>query len=423
MFENQQVPLAQTWTVGKEISKGGFGQVYEAIGNDSQQYVIKFVPKQPGADRELLLAEHKGINITPVLDKGEWKDYLVLVMPRAEKSLRQHINSRGGKLDLPDAVTVLKDVAEGLASLEDSVVHRDLKPENVLYLNGKWCLADFGTAKYAEATTAMDTHKYSFTPPYAAPEQWQNKRATSATDIYALGIIGYEILSGKRPFPGLNEHEFRDQHLHSSPPELFEIPSSISILIFECLYKSAEARPTAANLLARLQKAQQPINEAINPLLMANLKAVKAKAESERQLSIQRTEAERRDKLFEIAQLSLSNILEQLRLQILEIAPKTKSASHALSYCELNGAILSFGTVTQVSQELLQSSPFDIIAFGHIRIDIPEEQSEYQGRGHSLWYCDAQQAGSYRWYELAFWTPNVNRVFNPIFFGARKRVI
>jgi eukaryotic-like serine/threonine-protein kinase len=413
MFENKQIPLAQTWTVGKQISQGGFGKVYEARGNDSQSYVIKFVPKQPGADRELLLAEHKGINIIPVLDKGEWKDYLVLVMPQAEKSLRQNINISGGKLDLSEAIIVLKDIIEGLASLEDSVVHRDLKPENVLYLNGKWCLADFGIARYAQATTATDTHKYSFTPPYAAPEQWRMQRATAATDIYAFGIIGYEILSGNLPFSGHSEHELQNQHLHTNPPTLAGIPSSISALIFECLYKSGEARPTAANLLMRLKKAQQPINEAINPLLIANLQVVQAEAESERQLSIKRTEAERRNKLFETAKLSLSNILGELRLQVLQIAPKTKSASHPLSYCELNGATLEFESINQIFPEHLQSSPFDIVASGGIKVGIPANQYGYMGRSHALWYCDAQEVGIYRWYEFAFWKMSSRNSLRP----------
>jgi eukaryotic-like serine/threonine-protein kinase len=402
MFENQQIKLTQTWTIGREISRGGFGRVHEAMGSDPQPYVIKFVPKQPGADRELLLAEYKGRNIVPILDKGDWNDYLVMVMPRAEQSLRQHINNSGGKLDLPEAITILKHIAEGLASLERDVVHRDIKPENILYWDGKWCLADFGIARYAEATTAIDTHKYSFTPLYAAPEQWRSERATPATDIYAFGIIGYEILSGNRPFSGHSEHELRNQHLHTNPPALSGTPSSISALIFECLYKSAEARPTAANLLARLQKAQQPINEAINPLLMANLQVVQEEAESELQLSIRRTEAEKRNKLFEIAKHSLSNILQELRLQILQIAPKTKSASHALSYCELNGAILEFESINQIFPESLQSAPFDIIASGGIKIRISPNQYEYEGRAHSLWYCDAQEIGVYRWYEFAF---------------------
>src|SRR5258708_40144833 len=101
-----------------------------------------------------------------------------------------------------EAVNILLDVAEALASLEKDVVHRDLKPENILFYQGHWCLADFGIARYAEATTSPDTHKYSFTPPYAAPEQWRFERATPATDVYAFGVTAFELLQGHRPFRG-----------------------------------------------------------------------------------------------------------------------------------------------------------------------------------------------------------------------------
>src|SRR5699024_7455063 len=94
------------------------------------------------------------------------------------------------------------DIATTLTDLDGSVVHRDLKPENVLYLDGHWCLADFGIARYAEATTSPDTRKFALSPLYAAPERWKGERATTATDIYSLGVIAYELLSGEVPFTG-----------------------------------------------------------------------------------------------------------------------------------------------------------------------------------------------------------------------------
>ena len=89
------------------------------------------------------------------------------------------------------------------------MVHRDLKPENVLFLDGHWCVADFGISRYAEASTAPDTRKYALTPAYAAPERWRNEHATSATDVYSLGVIAFELLTGARPFPGPDLGYFR----------------------------------------------------------------------------------------------------------------------------------------------------------------------------------------------------------------------
>lgn len=78
-------------------------------------------------------------------------------------------------------------IATALAASDGRVVHRDLKPENVLYLDGHWCLADFGIARHAEASTALDTRKLAMDPHYAAPERWRFERATSAADVYSLG--------------------------------------------------------------------------------------------------------------------------------------------------------------------------------------------------------------------------------------------
>ena len=189
-----KISLKQTWELGELLYSGGFGEVFMAKASDGKSpAVIKLIPKEPGASRELLFVSLTGLpNIIPILDSGEWKNYYVLVMPVAEKSLRQHLESSARKLTLDEAVTILKDIAEALASLSAEVVHRDLKPENVLLYKGHWCLADFGIARYAEASTAPDTRKFAMTSPYAAPEQWRAERAKNATDVYAFGIMAFE---------------------------------------------------------------------------------------------------------------------------------------------------------------------------------------------------------------------------------------
>ena len=162
-----RLKLGQEWTLGKRIDGGGFGEVYAATSPDCASAVAKMVPKAPGAQRELLFADlGDARNVVPIIDSGETKDSWVLVMPRAEKSLRQHLDDAAGPLGVPDAVEVLSDVALALADLDGRVVHRDLKPENVLLLGGNWCLADFGISRYAEATTAPDTRKHAMSWPY-----------------------------------------------------------------------------------------------------------------------------------------------------------------------------------------------------------------------------------------------------------------
>jgi serine/threonine protein kinase len=205
----------RSWQLGPQLGSAdpsGFGHIHTGTAEDGSTAVIKLIPKVPGASRELLFEKLSGTpHVIPVLDTGEWQDNYVLVMPLAEKSLLKQLNDAGGRLALDEALPILVDVAETLASLEKDVVHRDLKPANVLLYQGHWCLADFGIARYAAATTAPDTRKHSMTPPYAAPEQWRAEHATSATDVYAFGVMMFQMLQGHLPFPGPDTPHWRDQ--------------------------------------------------------------------------------------------------------------------------------------------------------------------------------------------------------------------
>lgn len=250
MKKGARLTLARKWVVGEMIGAGGFGRVY-AVTSDGEEAVAKLVPKDPGADRELLFLDLVGVrNVVPVIDRGETADEWVLVMPRAERSLRQYLDSRDDeRLGVEEAVSILTDPAIALTDLDGRVVHRDLKPENLLFLDGTWCLADFGISRYAEATTAPDTQKFALSPPYAAPERWRAERATSATDVYSVGVIAYEMLAGSRPFPGPSVEEYREQHLHADLAPLAGVPTPLASLIEECLYKAPGARPTPENLV------------------------------------------------------------------------------------------------------------------------------------------------------------------------------
>ena len=136
-----KVQLASEWVVGDPIGGGGFGKVYEASSADHPRAAIKLVPKVPGAQRELLLADVSNArNVVPIIDSGESGDNWAIVMPRAERSLRDYLTGTSGPLGVKEAVAVLADVAAALSDLDGWVVHRDLKPENVLLLAGHWCL-------------------------------------------------------------------------------------------------------------------------------------------------------------------------------------------------------------------------------------------------------------------------------------------
>ena len=400
----EELRLTRTWQLGAPLGEGGFAKVHLAQDDNGYPAVVKLVPKEPGSQRELLFEELDGAtNVVPILDRGECGDYWVLVMPLAEKSLRDHLDEMDGSLTVNEAVSVLVDIVEALAGLESrGVVHRDIKPENILLLANRWCLADFGIARYAEATTAADTWKGAKTAAYAAPELWRGDRATSATDVYAVGVVAYELLTGKRPFLG---PDFRHQHLKESPRPISGIPDRLRALVGECLYKPSEARPRLQNLLTRLKASMETASPGGVRLQQANVLAVELQTEAARQISAAQAEAERRRELKTVADQSLENVLAMLDRQIKDNAPSVQTSSGRSSHrrWDLNGAGLSVDFPKAVGPGADKDLPFEVIAHTNIDLTVSPDQRGYTGRSHSLWYCDAPEPGVFRWYETAFW--------------------
>ena len=401
----ETINLRRTWKLGSELDSGGFGRIYNAQADDGSPAVVKLIPKDPGASRELLFEDLSGLpNIIPILDTGEWEDQYVLVMPLAEKSLRKYLEEGGGSLDVDEAVAILADIAEALASLEAEVVHRDLKPENVLLYEGHWCLADFGIARYAEATTASDTRKYSMTPPYAAPEQWRGERATNAADVYAFGVMAFELLQGALPFPG---PDFRQQHLHEPAPPAQGCPPSLASLVNECVYKPAAMRPTAANIFARLQRSGRPASPAAKRLQEVQQAVAEKQGEEAAKASARQSREATRQEIYQAAKQSLDSIVETLRERVLDVASATLiSASGGRLLLQLGDGSLVIDAVQAAPADCLAAfdyePTFDVIAYTTIAARKPRDRYDYEGRAHSLWFCDAHEDGVFRWYELAF---------------------
>ncbi|MER6162026.1 serine/threonine-protein kinase [Streptomyces sp. NPDC001868] len=402
--------LNEEWAVGARIGDGGFGAVFEAENTAGDKAAVKLVPKAPGTEREMLFTNLDGVrNVVPAIDSGEHEDQWVLVMPRAEKSLRAHLQEYG-QLPLNEAVAVLSDVAEALADLKDrEVVHRDLKPENILLLGGRWCLADFGIARYAEATTAQHTYKGAGSLPYMAPEVWKFQRATGATDIYALGVLAYELLEGTRPFTGPAEHDYQEQHLHGTPPPLTTAPPLLAALITECLYKAPEARPAAGNVLARLgQIPAAALSGGLAALAEANQGAVARQAETDRRASAHATEADRRKALVEAATTSFAFIADSFLTTLTNAAPsaEVRKGEQGGWTVRINDAQLTLSGPRETAPEVWRTTetpvPFDVIASATLSLKVPANHHGYGGRSHSLWYADAQTEDQYQWFETAF---------------------
>jgi len=399
----KSIQLRQRWQLGRQIGKGGFGRVFEATGEDGYLAAAKFIPKEPGADRELLFENLNGVrNVVPIVDSGEYKKHWVLIMPRAEKSLREHLINQ--KVCSPEeAVAILVNIGTALLDVKGSIVHRDIKPENVLFHKERWCLSDFGIARYAEASTVLDTHKWAWTPAYNPPERWRGERATPASDIYSLGIMAFEILRGCHPYMG---PDFREEHLTKEAPLLSGCPTPLASLVAECLFKAPQARPTAANLSARLEVIHLPSSPAISLLQAANQVEVQRLSSSAARESQAHSEADRRQELFISACQAMTMIANHLRESILTNASaaivESKSAAAGFSI-RLGKASLILNPPKQSEVRWKQYYPaFEVIAHASLEIKIPADRNGYEGRSHALWFCDAQEEGHFCWYETAF---------------------
>lgn len=414
----RRVSLQREWELGDRIGGGGFGKVYAAKAADSGPAVAKLVPKAKGAQRELLFVDLTNVrNVVPIIDSGETSGHWVLVMPRAEESLRDRLRRAAGALEPAAAIAILTDVVTALVDLDGKVVHRDVKPENILLLQGKWCLADFGISRYAEATTAPDTQKYALSPAYSAPERWRGERATIAVDVYSVGVIAYEMLMGALPFSSRDVDGLREEHLHGAPTPLAGVPPQLAALVEECLYKAAAARPSPANVLARLGRMLQAAPRVkLGKLQEANLAEATRLGESARRESEARSEAERRAALVDAAKRSWGGIAHALKETISQAAPTTRvepgrggAWSIRLGSAQLR---LAEPVTTALKPWGSREAPaFDVIAHSSVSVEVPSDRYGYEGRSHSLWYCDARETGRYQWFECAFmFSPLIQRM-------------
>jgi hypothetical protein len=254
---------------------GGFGGVYAAEAAGGAPMAVKVVEKaRPGGmlDSRLLrreveigrrIADAGGDLLLPVIDVAEKDDKLLLVMTRADGALADSALP----LDEATATAVLTDIAAGLQQLHAiGILHRDLKPANVLRQADRWKLADFGIARDQEIGTQDPTFAGWGSPPYIAPELWEAKSPTVKTDLYALGCMGFELLSGQVPYTG-DHAAVRVAHLTQRVPDVPAANVALRNLIARLLAKGPGGRPQDARaVLERLHRAavpRSPVQEAI----------------------------------------------------------------------------------------------------------------------------------------------------------------
>lgn len=245
---------------------------------------------------------------------------------------------------------------------------------------------------------------------YAAPEQWRSEHATAATDIYAFGIIAYELLSGNTPFLG---PDFKDQHLHLSPPPLHDINPQIESLVIACLLKASGARPSALEVLERLKaiRSMNPVKKP-TPLALVNLEEERRIEASNLEKSLELTQSERRSELFHSARVSFDSIADQLHKTLHSEAQRLQSVQiEQFKFLVRIGEIgLLLNSITETPSQpwgRTMGPTFEVSAHSYIAIVKPGVAGLQPIISHSLWYCDAIEKGRFKWFETGFRdTPN-----------------
>jgi eukaryotic-like serine/threonine-protein kinase len=270
--------LAERYVLEREIGQGGMATVYLAQDLKHHRKVALKVLRPElavtlGADRFFreieLAAQLQHPHILPLHDSGEAQGFLYYVMPYIDgESLRGRL-SRRGELPIHDAVKILIEVSDALAYAHArGVVHRDIKPDNVL-LSGRHALVtDFGVAKAVSEATGrqkITTAGVAMgTPAYMAPEQAAaDPHIDHRVDIYAIGCLGYELLTGQPPFTGNWSQEILAAHVTQNPEPVAQrrpaVPPALAAVVMTCLAKRpADRWQSAEELLERLEEQVTP---------------------------------------------------------------------------------------------------------------------------------------------------------------------
>ena len=255
------------YTLKQLLGKGGYGEVYAGEQKSGPRVAIKILDPTHCRDddavtrfkREAETArrlEHE--HIVRVLDVGTSRNRHYIVMELVHGGALKSLMKR--ERDAAQATKVLGVLIEAARALafahEQGVVHRDVKPANILLTrSGRAKVADFGLARAVDHSSMTTEGRLLGTASYMSPEQAKGDRATGASDVYAMGIILYEAITGDLPFQSDNHLGFLYQHAEIEPPRptvQAPYPPALANLALECLAKHPDARPKMSQFADRL---------------------------------------------------------------------------------------------------------------------------------------------------------------------------
>jgi serine/threonine protein kinase/beta-lactam-binding protein with PASTA domain len=275
----------------RQVANGGMASVYEAIDTRLDRKVaVKIMHPHLAQDEAFVnrfIREAKAAaalshpNIVAVQDQG-WNQNGVpavfIVMELIEgHTLREYLNERG-RFEFKDAINYLTPILSALAAAHDlGIVHRDMKPENILISKeGRVKIADFGLARgeLIGSTMTAESSVILGSVSYLSPEQVQRGVADSRSDVYAVGIVAFEMLTGEKPFLGETPIQIAYMHVNQEIPSLRskrkEIPEALDTLILQATNRDPDKRPrTAGEFLKALESIQNEIDPKTNQMKLA----------------------------------------------------------------------------------------------------------------------------------------------------------
>jgi eukaryotic-like serine/threonine-protein kinase len=247
--------IAGRYEVEALVGHGGMSSVYKARDSLLERNVaLKILHEQYNGDDDFVerfkrearaVAQLQHPNIVTVIDRGEANDRQFIVFEYIDGENLKELVVRKGRLDVREALEIAAEVARGLAfAHSQGLVHRDVKPQNVL-LNGdgRPKVTDFGIARSLDVDGMTQTGTVLGTSNYIAPEQASGQPVDTQSDVYALGVVLYEMLAGEVPFPGESFVVVAMKHVHEPPPSLLEVRRDVPPRVADAVDRALEKDP------------------------------------------------------------------------------------------------------------------------------------------------------------------------------------